>query len=410
MKKPIGRFVTGVMALAMFGCHGPAAGMASGSSPAVDGGGEPAASAGTQTKFVTDPALNSMNAYSVIIPAKWQFQGVLLQGGQGKCNSLPDGVWRASSPDGLSFVEVMPTMSWIWGTGPMIGYTARDGCLPLKGPMSAQDFLKYLSAMMQVEYVADEPIPADENARLQATRQHADAAVAGRYAQMNIRAPKNTAEMARAIVRYRNGTFTMKGRLEAHVNCTEKFTPGMHSILRGMPSTPDSTVDQCSADVVYWTAPENQFAAMMKVWLAPGMGYHADPNWQNTYVLNVIHRTAAAQQANFEHEMAVQQTQHQQFLDQMQEGTDRSMARAAAIANSNHQMASDMVDYSLDHQTVMDPSTGQISKVSSTYSQTWIDSSGKTSFQTNNTSANPNGYLPGTWVKQTVTHGDGAPY
>ena len=107
--------------------------------------------------------------------------------------------------------------------------------------------------------------------------------------------------------------------------------------------------------------------------------------------------------------MAVQQQEHDQFLQQMQAGTDASMANAAAIANSDHQMAMDTVDYSLDQQTVMDPNTGAISKASSAYNYTWVDSSGKTSYQTNDSSANPNGVMPGTWTKQQVVHGNGAP-
>ena len=84
-----------------------------------------------------------------------------------------------------------------------------------------------------------------------------------------------------------------------------------------------------------------------------------------------------------------------------------SMHRAAQIANSNHTMASDWVDYALDQQTVRDPGTGQVSKVSSSYSTTWVDDSGKTSFQTNDVNANPNGYLKGNWTRQQQVHGDG---
>jgi hypothetical protein len=72
-------------------------------------------------------------------------------------------------------------------------------------------------------------------------------------------------------------------------------------------------------------------------------------------------------------------------------------------------MAQDMVDYSLDRSTVMDPNTGQISKVSSAYGNTWVDATGKTSYQTNDPSANPNGVLPGSWTRQSVVHGDGTP-
>jgi hypothetical protein len=84
------------------------------------------------------------------------------------------------------------------------------------------------------------------------------------------------------------------------------------------------------------------------------------------------------------------------------------MQRAAQVANSNHRMAQDVVDYALDRQTVLDPGTGQISKVSSAYSYTWVDSTGKTSFQTNDASANPNGSLQGNWTRQQVVHGDGS--
>jgi hypothetical protein len=71
-------------------------------------------------------------------------------------------------------------------------------------------------------------------------------------------------------------------------------------------------------------------------------------------------------------------------------------------------MAMDTVDYSLNQQTVMDPNTGAINKVSNASSYTWIDSSGKTSYQTNDPNANPNGVMQGNWTKQQVVHGDGS--
>jgi hypothetical protein len=116
-------------------------------------------------------------------------------------------------------------------------------------------------------------------------------------------------------------------------------------------------------------------------------------------------RQASAQQ--FAHDQAVRQQMHEQFLATMQRGTDMSMARAAQVANTNHTIAQDWVDYSLDRQTVLDPNTGQLSKVSSSYGYTWVDSSGRTSYQTNDVNANPNGSLPGTWTRQQVVHGDG---
>ena len=85
---------------------------------------------------------------------------------------------------------------------------------------------------------------------------------------------------------------------------------------------------------------------------------------QTTQFLNESNAAFAARQQGYKDAAAVQQKAHDQFLQTMQAGTDRSMANAAQVANSNHTMAADMVDYSLDRQTVMDMNTGQTGKVS----------------------------------------------
>ena len=58
-------------------------------------------------------------------------------------------------------------------------------------------------------------------------------------------------------------------------------------------------------------------------------------------------------------------------------------------------------------QSGADPNTGQVTKVSSSNTYTWLDSSGKVSYQTNNVNADPNGARPGTWTRQQQVHGDG---
>jgi hypothetical protein len=378
------------------------------------------AGASTHKEYVTDPTLNNMNAFSVTIPTKWHFQGVLYQGGN--CSSIPYGVFRATSPDGLSYVERMPALAWVWGTGPMLSYMPKNDCLPLKGPMSAQQFLKYLAATMKVDYVGAEPVPAEEEAKAQQALRDAQAVYAPKYAAMNTQPPKTTRELARATVSYKNGTFPMKGRLKVMVECIETFYPGMKSVLRGMADRPSSTVDKCTAGVTYYTAPESRYADMIRQWDAPGMGGKAEDAWQQAWVqrnseqsqqmISQMNRNAAAQRQasaqQFSHDQAVRQQMHEQFMATMQRGTDMSMARTQANMNARSTSTSDWVDYALDRQTVLDPNTGQVNKVSSTYSHTWVDSTGKTSFQTNDINANPNGLLPGNWTKQQVVHGDGS--
>src|ERR1017187_1701579 len=178
-----GRLAAILTALTFFGCKGP---LQASAASAVDGAGSASSGEGATTasgsggaprkEYVTDPTLNNMNAFDVTIPARWHFQGTLFQGGN--CTSLPFGVWRATSPDGLSKAERLPALAWVWGTGPMIGFMPKKDCLPLKGPMSAQEFLKYLAAIMKVEYVSDEPVPAELNAKAQKELRDAEAVYA----------------------------------------------------------------------------------------------------------------------------------------------------------------------------------------------------------------------------------------
>jgi hypothetical protein len=308
----------------------------------------------------------------------------------------------------------------------------KNDCLPMKGPMSAQELLKYLAATMKVEYVADEPVPAEENAKAQKEMRDSDAVWGPKYVANHMQPPKNRKELARAIVRYKTGTFAMKGRLNVGVNCTETVSPGMKSLSAwggpGHPPTivtgPPSTVDKCLAFVSYFTAPESQFAGVIRQWDTPGMGEGVLDAWTQAWLqrnteqtgqaINQMNAAARAQmqaqQQQFNHDQAVRQQMHEDFMAIMQRGTDISIARTQESMNARSTAASDWVDYALDQRTVMDPNTGQVSKVSNSQSYTWVDSTGKSYYPTNDVNANPNGVLPGTWTKQTVTHGNGTSY
>jgi len=426
----IARVAATLLALSFLGCKGP---VETSSAASIDGAAmaglvSNASGASTKVQYVSDPTLNNMNAFAVTIPAKWHFQGVLYQGGN--CTSIPFGVFRATSPDGLSYVERMPVLAWFWGKGPFLKFMPKSDCLPLSGPLSAQQFLVYLAGTMKVQYVGPDPVPAEENEKAQKGLRDAEAIYAPKYAASHMTPPKTTRELARAIVKYQNGTFSMKGRLDVMIDCTETQYPGQPMLTPyGGPGHPPqqtrgepSTVDKCTAGITYRTAPENQFASVIREWDAPGMGGRIQEPWEQAWMKRSQEQAqefmnAQAQAANarmqaqsqqFQHDQAVRQQMHEQFLATMQRGTDMSMARTQQNMNARSTATSDWVDYALDRQTVRDPSTGQVSKVSSSYSYTWVDSTGKTSYQTNDPNANPNGVLQGTWTQQKVVHGDGS--
>jgi len=225
------------IALSFFACKGPvqtlAASNKAGKSTSA------ASPGGTRKETLTESSMNNMRAAEITIPAKWHFKGTLLQGGQ--CDTMPFVVFRTSSPDGLSFVERLPALTWRWGTGPLAAKNAGD-CLPLQKALSGQEFLKFLAATMKVEYVAEVPIPAAVSAEVQKQVEAYDNL-------FSVSTLKNHAEKAAATVRYKNGTFTMKGLLSAQLDCQETDWNGTKSTFPARPGTLASQTHQCTVGV-----------------------------------------------------------------------------------------------------------------------------------------------------------------
>jgi hypothetical protein len=371
---------------------------------------------GTQTAAIHDPVLD-MDAETVTYPAKWHFQGTLLQGTP--CNGAALVVYRVFSPDGLTEIEKLPTFNWYWSNMPNPPKPP-DGCLPLKEAMSAKDFLKYISAILKVEYVGEQSVPAATVAKFDKESAESDETWAKKYIAAGMTPPTNTGELADATVRYKNGTFPMEGRLDATVQCSGSHRT-INTVVADRFTTRSVEEHTCRANIRYLHAPEAQFKAV-EAKTDDAITETTNMQWANAYMAKQSQQTQqaitsmrqqtqqamAAQQQQFNQGQAMRQRQNNEFIATMQHGTDMSMQQAAQIANTNHTIASDWVDYSLDQQTVRDPSTGQVSKVSSASSYTWIDASGKTSFQTNDPNANPNGTLQGTWTRQQKVHGDGS--
>jgi len=376
-----------LLAIALAGCKGSQPASAStgagdmNASAAEGGNGAASSPSGTKVEYINDPSLN-MNAISVTMPAKWQFQSIFLQGGN--CVPTPFGVFRATSPDGMAMVERMPSLAWAWGQGPMIGYMPKNDCLPMKGPMSPQDFLKYMAMTMKVHYDGDAQVPAAEQARLDKSIEDAHAMMAPKYAAAHLTPPRQTQELARAWVSYaRNGT-AMKGLLDVNVNCLEsQFAgqPGLSQWSPGHPSQmvtgPPSTVDKCTASVTYYTSPAVQIGTVAQQWDAPGMGTRPVDAWvhawmnrsdqQTAVAIDTINRVGAMQRQQmaqqFQHSMAVQQQMHDQFMQGMQQNFDHYQQGVAANWAARDASTSDWVDFALDRQTVRDTNTGAIYKV-----------------------------------------------
>jgi hypothetical protein len=314
----------------------------------------------TRVEYITDPTMNNMRVMPVQVPASWSFRGVLVP--KGPCTDLSE-VFRSTSPDGHGFVEVMPRMGWKWGN--LWAGDNKAGCLPFDKPVSTLEFVKYMTTVLQVEFLEEQPIPGYSGP---------------------VPYPGGTHTMARATVRFKNGSVNMMGSVQAGLFCSQYPAAGNQAapntslgLPRQQSGRPGMEGGHCDAVVTYITAPQSQFAEVIKIWSAKGMGRHPElPDWVAIYsqryanelqartnkFLDESNQAFAARQQMYKDQAAVQQQTHDQFLQTMQEGTDRSMAHAAEVANSNHRMAQDMVDYSLDRQTVLDTNTGLTGKIS----------------------------------------------
>jgi hypothetical protein len=389
------RLAAALITLALFGCSSRTPSAASTEASASGSGSAGAAppssnvdlNKGFQDESIVDPTLK-MTAYDVKIPAGFQFQGMYVPGSS--CQSNPFPVFRAYSMDGLMEFRELPRFDWSWNNSPYKAPAGGD-CLNIQQEVSPQDFIKYLTGVLQVAYVNDEAPPQAQAASYQQT-----------LAGLNARGGSIHMEggMAAARVRYKNGSYTIEELISVTTLCSKNMMniPGKNWFS-----------ENCSAFVVLTRAPQGQLDGLVKAIQAQKGGANANQQWSTTYTQTVINKMVAqteatmqARQAQFNQAQAVRAQEHQQFLAQMQAGTDASMARAAQAANTDHMMAQDWCDYSLDQQTVT--GSGGTAKVSSAYTQTW--SNGKQFYQTNDPNVNPGAG----WTLQTKVHGDGTPY
>jgi len=370
----------------------------------------------SRQEHIFDPHLG-LNAYNVTVPANWKFDGIYVPGSS--CTQVPFPVFRMYSPDGLTEIRRLPRFDWSWSTSKFKPKQQSD-CLDLQKELTADEFLKYYMAMTQVAYVRDFPIPQQMRDAYQRNLDNSNQAMAAGTSRTDrvmpgaktapMQPPTQKGALAAAVGEYRNGTFTIEEQIFITLRC-------MHSPINYGPEIGKFT-EQCNATVRVARAPKGHLDALLALDKAQHFGAVENLQWFSKYLdyQNQVFKARSQQMASafnarmkaqhdeFEQAQSMRSQQHQQFLATMQEGTQRSMARAQEAANSRHAVAQDWCDYALDRQTVTGP--GGTVKISNAYGHTWTDSFGNY-YQTNDPNANPNGVLSGNWTEMTQVHGDG---
>jgi hypothetical protein len=385
----------------------PNAPSSTGASPVVTGTVTPAAAPSAlpttfTTATVSDPSFNNMVAETMTIPAGWMMDGTIMTA---PCTTLPWPVYRAHSADSLTEIRQEPALGWHWSTA---NAYMPQGCLGMKQPMSASDFLQHFLVTLPggVNVVGPAPVAP---AFIQWAQHFAD--MQNENSAKNTYAPamtQTTADTASLHIQTHNGTFLIDQRLRAVVVCTIYPNPGP---LQG---------GSCWARVDDLRAPQGQLDALSALVDNYNLPNPKDnPQWDQAVLararqqaqqalaaMNKMQQQAAATfRAMFNQFMQTMQRNFQNFQANQQAEFNNFQANMAAQSQASANAASDWVDFALDQQTVTGP--GGTVKVSNQYSQTW--SNGTQWYQTNDPSTNPNGVIPGTWTLQTPTHGNGAP-
>jgi len=343
---------------------------------------------GTQNVDLHDPVLE-MAAYSLSIPSGWNFSSAVIQGSS--CVAGPFPVFRVVSPDGLSGVKQLPRMDWAWSDNAGVG--KGGDCLPYRQEISAEDFLKYMTGVLQVEFVRDDPNPDL-------------AAFQRNSAAMSRPGFTSKGDLAVATVRYRVNKIEIEDHLRVTVSCSAYSRAG------------SGRVENCSADVKREFAPAGKYSP--ETFASIDHSLTVNPQWNQAWTDVMIQkiknadevtgrmvgkaladagRARNAQTSAFQQAQDLRQKQHEDFDARLKEGTQRSMQNTANNMNARSRAADDWCDYSLDQQKRLDPNTGLITKDSSAYNYTWVNEQGDR-VQTNNINANPNGNGTGNWTLQ----------
>jgi len=354
------------------------------------------------TATINDPSLNNMPAATLTIPLGWKMQGAMMVS---PCNTTPWPVFRSDSPDALMQMRYEPVFGWKWR--PQVRALDTSGCAPLKGAMTAAQFLEYYIGTMQggVHVVGTMPVSSQY-------QQWANG-LAAQANQMSSRMvpalqSQNTADTGALRIETVDGSFVVEQRLRTVVEC------GVNN------SNTTMNGGVCWARVDVLTAPEGKLDALVQLVDSNNLPHGVfDPTWGQAFMARqqrqgdaMLAKLAALEKAEnqmiyqqFQQIMARSAAEHQAFMQQQESQFQSAMSNANASMNAQSTAASDWVDYALDQQTVSGPRG--IANVSSAYSETWTN--GTQWYQTNDPNANPNGVLQGNWTQTTQVHGNGTP-
>jgi hypothetical protein len=376
---------------------------ATGEPPATSSGG------GTKKVEIRDPNMNNMVAYTLTIPANWNFQGAVLV--DPSCGAAPTTVAYRVFSDDLRFgVQRMPEVSW---------FTPSDSRIPLGKckTMDALSAVQYAGMVMPVlrpnsQLVSTTTAPQADG--LAANAKQMEQMLGASAARYNQPPPKFGWDAKELRIEYNLGSQPE----EEFLQVMEQVSDTPSSMIVSKPGqilkTQWAMTKRTTAWIVSERAPKGQLDAARAKLEAIRASLAVNPEWDKAMGDLIRQRGAAmiAQSwktfnANYKANQDAYDArfaQGQQFIANMQAQGDKRNADFAAYEDSRTRHTADQVDAILDRQYYVDPSSGQTSTISTTYTNNWSNGQGD-HVLTNIQGYDPNGSVQGNWTQlQPIKH------
>jgi hypothetical protein len=371
--------------------------------------GAPPQGGGTKQVQIMDPAFN-MVAYTMTIPADWNFQGAVMTGpGCDMDQSIV--AYRVWSDDLRYGVQRMPVVSW---------YTVQDQRTVLgpkckkMGALTATDYATMVVPTLRPGAKMLNIGTAPQAAGLIESNKQMEAALSANADRLHMPHPHFSSDAKQVRVEYMMGKQPEEEFLQVMEQVSE--TPASTIVSRPgqVLKTQWMTTRKTEAWIVAERAPKGQLDATTGKLEAIRMSLKVNPEWDkkvadwirdrsNAQIRQSWAITNASLKASAQQHDALMKN-GQAFNDNMRAQGDKRNAEFAQQQDAKSRHSADEVDYILNQQYYVNPSTGQTSTISTTYSNNWQNGAGDR-IVSDIQGYDPNGSAQGNWTQlQPIKH------
>jgi hypothetical protein len=389
----------------------------SGASPTPKGSGAATSAAASgfgemRTVEIWDPMFN-MVAYTISIPKSWNLEGTVLHG-PGCLFAVASPVLRGYSPDMLYGIQLIPASDFFWAED--------ERALP-KGPtckvlqaMSAEDYGRLITVSIRPGSVVDSVEPTPSEATYLAGIEKTNQALAAQAASVGNRNPIHITGQARWLHIH----YDLNGHPEEEIlNVAMSVADQPTSVMVNRPGQVLQTAIKHRFDatpsVNGFRAPQGQLQSHIDAFKAINSSFKVNPDYSakyTAYVQDLTNKSIAASWAVTNSILAQGRAQQAQltanaqaYIANMQKQGDARNAQFNAQMAAKDAHTKDVVDYILDQQLYVNPTTGQTQTQSNQYNHTYSNGSGQGSVVVqSNAPANPQGVLAGNWTELQPIH------